>query len=76
MTSASSDKQAFQLIESPCIGVCTLTADDVCQGCLRTVDEILNWVDYSHGQRLAVMTGLPARRAALMGSLSGEPADG
>ena len=28
---------------SPCIGVCALDYQDVCQGCYRTGDEITEW---------------------------------
>lgn len=31
-------------MDSPCIGVCTITMDDrVCVGCGRTTNEIRNW---------------------------------
>jgi predicted Fe-S protein YdhL (DUF1289 family) len=29
---------------SPCIGFCSTTyGDDICRGCYRTIDEVLNW---------------------------------
>jgi uncharacterized protein len=30
-------------VPSPCIGICTLDPDDICQGCGRTIDEIAGW---------------------------------
>lgn len=30
-------------VESPCVFVCTLDADDVCIGCGRTGSEIAEW---------------------------------
>ncbi|PIP79792.1 MAG: DUF1289 domain-containing protein [Gammaproteobacteria bacterium CG22_combo_CG10-13_8_21_14_all_40_8] len=30
--------------QSPCIGTCSTAAgDDVCKGCLRTFDEVIQW---------------------------------
>lgn len=30
-------------VESPCIGVCVLNINDVCEGCYRKADEIGRW---------------------------------
>ena len=60
--SRSSSNTRLNVIESPCIGVCTLSDDDHCQGCLRTVDEILNWLAYTDQQRQEIMASLPSRR--------------
>ena len=38
------------MIESPCIGVCTMD-DGHCIGCFRTADHILNWLYYSDEER-------------------------
>ncbi len=38
------------MIESPCIGVCTVV-DNACVGCFRTKDEIKNWLYYSDEKR-------------------------
>ena len=38
------------MIESPCIGVCTIV-DDNCVGCFRTSDHIKNWLYYSDDKR-------------------------
>lgn len=56
---------SFRAVLSPCIGVCALGADGLCQGCLRTVDEIAAWSRLSDAERLHVIeTLLPAREAA------------
>lgn len=31
------------LSDSPCVGICTLDADDRCVGCRRTIAEIRDW---------------------------------
>ena len=38
------------MIESPCIGVCTLI-DEKCVGCTRTSKEISDWLFYDDNQR-------------------------
>ena len=56
---------SFRAVLSPCIGVCSLGDDGLCEGCLRTVDEIAAWSRLSDAERLHVMeTLLPAREAA------------
>ena len=55
---------SFRAVLSPCIGVCTVRADGLCEGCLRTLDEIAAWSRLSDAERLHVMdTLLPAREA-------------
>lgn len=56
---------SFRAVLSPCIGVCTMRADGLCQGCLRTVDEIAAWSRLSDAARLHLMeTLLPLREQA------------
>jgi predicted Fe-S protein YdhL (DUF1289 family) len=50
-------------ILSPCIGVCRLGADGLCEGCHRTVDEIAHWTAYTHEQRVRLMNDVLPRRA-------------
>ena len=38
------------MIVSPCIGVCTII-DNKCIGCLRTNEEIKNWLYFSEKKR-------------------------
>lgn len=49
-------------ILSPCIGTCRLTPGGICEGCLRTGDEITRWRDMTDAERLHLMdVVLPAR---------------
>lgn len=51
---------------TPCIGVCTLDSAGLCEGCLRTTDEICDWIDMSDKHRLHIMNVvLPEREARL-----------
>jgi predicted Fe-S protein YdhL (DUF1289 family) len=56
---------ATEVIESPCVGVCTLGPGDICIGCLRTSIEIGNWSSFSVQQRSRVMAELSQRLEAL-----------
>ena len=42
------------LIESPCISVCRYE-DEVCVGCGRTVDEVVEWYNMTDKQKQAVL---------------------
>lgn len=58
----------FRAVLSPCVGVCSLDASGLCEGCLRTTDEITRWIHMRDDERLHVMeTVLPAREAARTG---------
>ena len=49
---------------TPCIGICTLGPDGLCDGCYRTGDEIAQWSQLPDLERLAIMNEvLPAREA-------------
>lgn len=51
-----------QAILTPCIGVCSLRLDGLCDGCLRTTDEIARWSSLSDRERERLMDEvLPAR---------------
>lgn len=50
---------------TPCVGICTLDASGLCEGCLRTIDEITGWRAYTDAERARIMRDvLPAREAA------------
>lgn len=48
--------------QSPCIDICTLDEANVCMGCMRTVQEIIDWSRMSAAQQWAVINALPERR--------------
>jgi predicted Fe-S protein YdhL (DUF1289 family) len=54
-----------EIVESPCIGVCTLGDNAMCMGCFRTTEEISNWLDYSPEFQREIISKLPARIAQL-----------
>lgn len=42
-------------IESPCISICALDENDVCQGCFRSAEEIGQWSQADDTKRLAIL---------------------
>ncbi|HFB65375.1 MAG TPA: DUF1289 domain-containing protein, partial [Aeromonadales bacterium] len=54
MNSRLTDNEATR---SPCIGTCsTLRGDDICQGCYRTIDEIIQWHKLNNDEKKAINT--------------------
>jgi predicted Fe-S protein YdhL (DUF1289 family) len=50
-------------VASPCIDVCRMNPDTaLCEGCLRTLDEIAAWSSLTPDEKRAVLAKLPARR--------------
>lgn len=51
-------------ILSPCIGICHLGAGGLCEGCLRSSDEIARWVVMGEAERRRIVEDvLPQREA-------------
>jgi predicted Fe-S protein YdhL (DUF1289 family) len=54
----------YKAVHSPCIGICALAADGLCEGCHRSAAEIARWSQMSDDERLRLMTYvLPEREA-------------
>lgn len=48
---------------SPCINICRMNPDSgLCEGCLRTLDEIARWSAMSDVQKRGVLAQLASRR--------------
>jgi predicted Fe-S protein YdhL (DUF1289 family) len=62
-TNASS--AAADPVDSPCIGVCTLSDNGLCMGCFRSMDEISNWTRFTHVDKRRIMAEIPGRLAAM-----------
>ena len=46
---------------SPCVRRCTLDPDDLCVGCGRTLDEILEWAAAPTPRKLAIRSAAASR---------------
>lgn len=55
---------ATKAILTPCIGICRLDADGLCEGCLRTADEIASWMYLSETERTRLMSDVLPQRGA------------
>ena len=50
--------------ESPCISICVLDDEDICQGCFRSAEEITDWYIASSGEKLNILDRAKERRNA------------
>ncbi|MFC5429410.1 DUF1289 domain-containing protein [Paraburkholderia denitrificans] len=49
---------------SPCINICRMSeASGLCEGCLRTIDEIAAWSTLDDNAKRAVLNAIEARHA-------------
>jgi len=54
---------ASKAMLSPCIGICEIRSDGLCEGCLRTGAEIGGWTSFSDSERVQLMDViLPSRQ--------------
>ena len=54
---------------TPCVGICSTTyGDDVCRGCKRFAQEIINWNSFSPDEREAVWLRLEKLKTQIMKS--------
>jgi predicted Fe-S protein YdhL (DUF1289 family) len=52
-------------MKSPCVDVCIMDPErGLCQGCLRTLDEIARWSQMSEIEREEVVASLSARKGS------------
>ena len=49
-------------IVSPCVQVCRIDEGGLCEGCARTLDEIVRWSSMGEVERDRVLTDLRHRR--------------
>ena len=56
-------------VKTPCIGVCsTVFGDEVCRGCKRFQNEVINWNGYQDSQKIAVLSRLESLKTQVMES--------
>ena len=54
---------ATQPVKSPCIEVCSLNSEDVCIGCYRTANEIIEWFSAPDERKREILVSVSERRA-------------
>lgn len=48
--------------KSPCVSICVLSEDDICQGCFRSAQEITDWFMSSNEEKRAILERAVKRR--------------
>ena len=54
---------ATQPVKSPCIEVCSLNHEDVCIGCYRTANEIIEWFSAPDERKREILVSVNERCA-------------
>ncbi|WP_370659598.1 DUF1289 domain-containing protein [Massilia timonae] len=55
-------------VPSPCINICKMVpATGLCEGCMRTIDEIRAWRNASEDEKRAIWAEIRRREAGLFG---------
>lgn len=49
-------------VKSPCIEVCSLNDSDVCIGCYRTANEIIEWFSANDQRKREILAAVSERR--------------
>ena len=56
-------------IETPCVSLCMIDQPSgLCEGCGRTVEEIVRWFRLTPAERRRIMDDLPARKKRILGT--------
>ena len=55
--------EANLTVKSPCIEVCSLSDHDVCVGCYRTANEIIEWFSANDQRKREILAAVSERRA-------------
>ncbi|MFT5112492.1 MAG: putative Fe-S protein YdhL (DUF1289 family) [Parasphingorhabdus sp.] len=58
-------RQFDQSVPSPCISICTLSNEGICEGCYRHQDEIRDWMIMSREEKLNCLKLTEQRMAGL-----------
>ncbi len=59
----SNNSAKHRQISSPCIRQCTLTPEDICLGCYRSLTEICAWSQMTNAQKADVLIETAQRKA-------------
>jgi predicted Fe-S protein YdhL (DUF1289 family) len=53
------DFMKYKNVDTPCIGICsTVYGDNVCRGCMRFADEVIEWNTYSSEKKSEILSRL------------------
>jgi len=57
--------QGSASVKSPCVEICALDDKDMCIGCYRTANEIIEWFSASDERKREILVSVAERRAAV-----------
>jgi predicted Fe-S protein YdhL (DUF1289 family) len=57
-------------VKSPCINLCRLNSEQVCEGCWRHIDEIVAWPQLDAGERRDVIARTQRRRQNVLAKVN------
>ncbi len=55
-------KRKEHIVQSPCVDNCCLNDEDICMGCFRTLQEILDWGEVDSQARREILRQVEVRR--------------
>jgi uncharacterized protein len=59
MTKKITASLPLQKVETPCVGICsTIYGDNICRGCFRSMQEVVDWNAYTPEQKLIILERL------------------
>ncbi len=58
----SDTETTLRSVPSPCVRLCTLDDDDICVGCFRSIEEIMQWTRLDNSEKLEVLQRCDTRR--------------
>ena len=53
------------MVKSPCVKICKVTLNNLCDGCFRTIEEISNWSSYSDIEKEIIIFSSNERKKSL-----------
>lgn len=59
-------------VQSPCIRLCRLGKNSICEGCFRSIEEISNWANMTQEQKAATVAQAALRKADAESEASAE----
>ena len=67
MTQVGKHRDQHDAVPSPCISVCELDEQQVCRGCLRSVEEIMRWSRADDNEKRSILALVEQRRSEAAG---------
>jgi predicted Fe-S protein YdhL (DUF1289 family) len=60
--STIADNSPLEKNNSPCVRNCCLNEEDICLGCFRSIDEIIQWNNATEQQKKNILSAINGRK--------------